>query len=73
MGLPLAITVDGGQLYAQAPAQERFLLSAMAVDEFFYDPDGILVSFKRDAAGKLRYLMLHQDGHDFKGELQPPK
>lgn len=73
LGLMVAVTVDAGQLYGQAAGQEHFLLSAMAVDEFFYDPDGILVSFKRDPAGKVRYLMLHQDGHDIKGELQPPK
>jgi D-alanyl-D-alanine-carboxypeptidase/D-alanyl-D-alanine-endopeptidase len=73
MGIPVAVTVESGRLYGQAAGQERFLLSAMAVDEFFYDPDGIQVSFKRDAAGKVRQLMLRQDGHDIKGELQPPK
>lgn len=73
MGVAVAVTLDGGQLYGQAAGQERFPLLASAPDEFFHDSDGIRVSFKRDAVGKVRQLVVHQDGRDIKGELQAPK
>jgi CubicO group peptidase (beta-lactamase class C family) len=72
VGVATAVTVDAGQLYGQAAGQERFPLSASAMDEFFYDQEGIQVSFKRDAAGKVRQLVVRQAGRDIKGDLQPP-
>lgn len=69
VGGALAITVDGGQLYAQAMGQAPFPLSATQKDEFYYEAADIEISFKRNADGKVRQLVLRQEGRDVKGEL----
>lgn len=69
--VPVEVTREGAQLYGQAQGQERLMLSALAPDEFFEDDENVLVSFKRNAAGKVTQAVVRQDGRDMMGERQP--
>jgi hypothetical protein len=60
----IAITEEGGALFAQATGQLKFPVFASAKDEFFYKVVNARLSFQRDGAGKVTGLILHQNGHD---------
>ncbi|MCH8619541.1 serine hydrolase [Undibacterium sp. TS12] len=63
----ISITEDGGQLFAQASNQPRLPVFASARDEFFYKAVDAQLSFKRNAAGAVTGLVLHQNGRDIPG------
>jgi hypothetical protein len=50
------------QLMAQATGQGAFPIFPSAMDEFFANVGQISISFKRDSAGKVQSLVLHQHG-----------
>jgi D-alanyl-D-alanine-carboxypeptidase/D-alanyl-D-alanine-endopeptidase len=60
----LTVTEAAGALFAQATGQEKLPVFASAKDEFFYKVVAARVTFKRDAAGKVTGLILHQNGRD---------
>ena len=60
----VAITDDGGNLFAQATGQPKIQVFASAKDEFFYKIVNAQISFKRDDSGKVTGLVLHQNGRD---------
>lgn len=73
MGLAVAITVEGEQLYGQATGQARLPLLVPALDEALYAPADISIRFRRDGQGKVNGLLLRQAGNDVKGELLAPQ
>ncbi len=58
----IAITEEGGVLFAQATGQPKVPVYASARDEFFYKIVNAQISFQRDASGKVSGLVLHQNG-----------
>ncbi|MBO9715516.1 MAG: serine hydrolase [Pseudoxanthomonas sp.] len=66
----LNVREQGGRLYAQATGQGAFPLDATAVDTFEAPAFGIEIVFRRDAAGKVESLELHQAGHVMRGVRQ---
>ncbi|MFZ6759352.1 serine hydrolase [Undibacterium sp. Ji50W] len=66
-GFKLIITEQAGQLYAQATGQGRNPVFAQAPDEFFYKVVDAQLSFQRQADGKIKGLVLHQNGQDMPG------
>jgi D-alanyl-D-alanine-carboxypeptidase/D-alanyl-D-alanine-endopeptidase len=58
----IAITEEGGSLFAQATGQPKIQVYASAKDEFFYKIVNAQISFQRDGAGKVSGLVLHQNG-----------
>jgi uncharacterized protein YneR len=63
-GFDLVVRADGNQLRAAATGQGELPLFASGPDEFFYKAVDARVSFRRDAAGKVTSLVLHQNGND---------
>jgi CubicO group peptidase (beta-lactamase class C family) len=63
-GVEFAVTQEDGVLSVQLGAQPKFPVFATAKDEFFYKVVEAQLSFKRDAAGKVTGLVLHQNGQD---------
>ncbi|MGB8634935.1 MAG: serine hydrolase [Rhodanobacteraceae bacterium] len=61
-GFDLRVFRKQDQLYAQASGQDAFPIFASAADEFFANVAGISISFKRNDAGKVNELILHQNG-----------
>ena len=60
----IAITEEGGSLFAQATGQPKAQVFASAKDEFFYKIVSARISFQRDDSGKVTGLTLHQAGRD---------
>ena len=60
----IAITEEGGALFAQATGQGKAPIFATAKDDFFYKIVDARITFQRDAAGKVIGLTLHQNGRD---------
>ena len=58
----IAVTAEGGHLFAQATNQPRFEIFATAPDEFFLKVVDARISFGRDENGKVTNLTLHQNG-----------
>lgn len=58
-----------GQLYAQATGQQAFPIYASAPDEFFAKTADLSISFKRNTAGKVDGLVLHQNGDHVASKL----
>ena len=58
----LKVFVEDDQLKAQATGQGAFALDASGKDVFAADAFGIEIRFRRDAAGKIDALDLHQGG-----------
>lgn len=68
-GFALAVREEGGVLVAQATGQGAFPLQATAAADTFEAPAfGIEIRFRRDAAGKVASLELHQAGQVLRGE-----
>lgn len=70
-GAEFAITVQHGQLYVQLTGQAAYPVYAKAKDHFFYTVVDARLDFKRDAAGKVLALVLHQNGQDLRAPRQP--
>ena len=58
------ITLEDGQLQAQATGQSKLPLFAESEDKFFLRAVEAQVSFTRDAAGEVTVMTLHQGGRD---------
>lgn len=69
-GFLLVITLEGGKLHAQATGQPRFPLFASGPDAFFLKVVDARITFERDAEGKVRGLVLHQNGMHIPGPRQ---
>jgi CubicO group peptidase (beta-lactamase class C family) len=63
-GFILAITREGGQLYAQLTGQPRLEIFASAQTEFFLRAVDAQLTFHADALGRVASLVLHQAGRD---------
>jgi CubicO group peptidase (beta-lactamase class C family) len=66
----LAIRARDGQLFGQATGQGEFPLQAASKDVFEAPAFGIELRFKRDAAGEVDSLELHQGGRVMPGKRQ---
>jgi hypothetical protein len=66
----LNVREQEGRLYAQATGQGAFPLDAASVDIFEAPAFGIEIVFRRDGAGKVESLELHQAGHVMRGQRQ---
>jgi hypothetical protein len=60
----IMITMDGGQLMAQASGQGKLPLFAESETKFFLKVVDAQIDFKKGAAGKVVSLTLHQGGQD---------
>ena len=60
----LAVTVDGGALWAQATGQPRFRLWPETETDYFIKEVDAQVTFVRDAQGAVTSLVLHQNGQN---------
>ena len=69
-GFALTVRAEGATLTAQATGQGAFPLSAKAKDVFAFAEAGIVVRFRRDAAGKVVALTLEQGGQILQGTRQ---
>lgn len=67
-GFSLTVRVREGGLHAQATGQGEFALVPAGVDAFEAAMFGIEIVFKRDEAGKVLSLELHQGGQVLQGE-----
>ncbi|MFA5263012.1 MAG: DUF3471 domain-containing protein [Opitutaceae bacterium] len=63
-GLEFSVTQEKGSLLVQLTGQERAPVFATAKDEFFYKIVDAQLSFKRDEAGRVIGLVLHQSGRE---------
>lgn len=68
--LALTVRARDGQLFGQATGQGEFPLQAASKDVFEAPAFGIELRFKRDAAGKVDSLELHQGGRVMPGKRQ---
>ena len=66
-GFDLVISAADGGLSAQATGQPSIAIFNSAPDEFFYKVVDAQVTFERDAAGKIKGVILHQNGRDMPG------
>jgi hypothetical protein len=69
-GFALTVRAEGATLTAQATGQGAFPLSAKMKDVFAFAEAGIVVRFRRDAAGKIVALTLEQGGQILQGTRQ---
>jgi len=67
-GFELTVRAKDGQLHAQATGQGEFALEHESKDRFAAPAFGIEIMFKRDPAGKVTSLELHQAGQVLTGE-----
>ncbi len=67
-GFVLAVRARDGKLHAQATGQGEFPLDATGTDTFEAAAYGIEIVFKRDDAGKVVSLDLHQGGQVLSGK-----
>lgn len=66
LGFTLAVSVENGQLFAQAPGQDKFRLYAESETKFFLTISEATIEFIKDGQGKVTHFVLHQNGHDIK-------
>lgn len=64
----ITISTEDGQLFAQATGQNRFEIFPSSEAKFFLKVVDAQLSFKRNAAGKVDTVVLHQDGRDMPGK-----
>jgi len=67
-GFVLKVWREGEQLVTQATGQGKLPVMASAEDRFFSKLVGAELEFKRDAAGKVTHLVLHQGGRQMEGK-----
>lgn len=65
-GMVLSITRDGERLFGQATGQGKAELHAESETVFFVREANAVITFARDATGKITHLMLKQGGLDTK-------
>ncbi|HSK71820.1 MAG TPA: serine hydrolase [Pyrinomonadaceae bacterium] len=61
----IVITLENGKLLAQVAGQSKIALSAEAEDRFFSKDVNLLITFVKDAQGKVTGLTLRQGGGNF--------
>jgi len=61
-GFDLQVTLEGGQLMAQATGQGKFPLSAESPTKFFFEAAGIVMTFVMEASGALSHMEFEQGG-----------
>jgi CubicO group peptidase (beta-lactamase class C family) len=66
--LSIAITLEDRQLMAQATNQQKFPMFPQSRSKFFLKVVDAQLEFFREANGQISHLVLHQDGHDMRGE-----
>lgn len=64
----LTVRAEGATLTAQATGQGAFPLTPRAPDVFAFADAGIVIRFRRDAAGRVVSLSLEQGGHTMTGK-----
>jgi CubicO group peptidase (beta-lactamase class C family) len=64
----ITITLENGQLMEQATNQRKFLLFPESQSEFFLKVVDARIEFFGEANGQVSHLVLHQNGHDTRGE-----
>ena len=69
-GFLLEVKAENGQLYVQATGQPSLPVYATARDEFYYRVVDAQLSFIRAADGKVKEVVLHQNGRDVRGAKQ---
>ena len=67
-GLSIAVTRDGGQLFAQVTGQPKFEIFPESETRFFLKVVDAEIDFVRGADGKVTGLVLHQGGRDVPGK-----
>jgi len=60
----IVVTVEGGQIFAQATGQDKFPLFAESETEFFLKVVDAQVTFTKDDDGTVVGLILHQNGRN---------
>jgi hypothetical protein len=65
-GFDLVVTLESGQLMAQATGQPKFSLFAESETRFFLKAVDAQIEFARGDTGSAAYLTLHQGGRDTK-------
>jgi len=63
----LTVTVEDGRLMVQATGREKLPVFAESETEFFYKVVDARITFERGADGKVKRLVLHQNGQDMPG------
>ena len=69
--LSIAITLENGQLTGRATNQQKFPIFPESQNKFFLKVVYAQLEFFRGANGQISHLVLHQDGHDTRGERKP--
>jgi CubicO group peptidase (beta-lactamase class C family) len=69
--LSIAITLENGQLTGRATNQQKFPIFPESQSKFFLKVVDAQLEFFRGANGQISHLVLHQDGHDTRGERKP--
>jgi CubicO group peptidase (beta-lactamase class C family) len=64
----ITITLENGQLMSQATHQRRIPLFPESQSKFFMKVVDAQLEFFTMDAGQISHLVLHQDGHDMRGE-----
>jgi len=64
----IAITLENGQLMEQATNQPKFPLFPESPSKFFLKVVDARIEFFGEANGQISHLVLHQNGHDVRGE-----
>ncbi len=63
-GFDLVISVEHGQVMAQATGQDKVEIYPESESEFFSTASSAEIEFLKDGTGKVTRLVLHQDGND---------
>jgi D-alanyl-D-alanine-carboxypeptidase/D-alanyl-D-alanine-endopeptidase len=63
----ITVTLEEGQLMAQASRQDKHPVFAESPTKFFYKVIDAQLTFEVDASGKATKLILHQNGADVPG------
>jgi len=63
----LTVTVERGRLMVQATGQGKLPVYAKSEAEFYYKVVDARITFERDENGKVKRLVLHQNGQDMPG------
>lgn len=60
----LTVTLEGDRLMVQATGQQKFQVYPESETKFFYKVVDAQLTFVADKSGKVKYLVLHQNGAD---------
>jgi hypothetical protein len=67
----IVITLENGQLTEQVTNQQKFPIFPQSENKFFLKVVDAQLEFFREANGQISHLVLHQYGHDTRGERKP--